>query len=727
MADSPSRSHTGSSPEATPDSPRREFLRRASLGLVGLPFAPAFLSTAPGARILAAAPAAASPAPAATTVAAPALAPLNRFPRMMQEWLVNQVRTVETQQNAKRAALKTQADAEAYVASVRERIRTSFGPEPEKTPLNARVTRTVERDTYRIEHVIFESRPGLLVTGNLYVPSGRTGQMPGVIGVCGHSLNGKAADAYQSFAQGLARLGYVCFIIDPIGQGERFQYLAEGTLKSRFSPGVSEHIQSGNQQALVGEFLGAWFAWDGIRALDYLLTRPEVDPRQIGLTGNSGGGTQTTWICGLDPRFTMAAPACFVTTFRRNAENELPADTEQCPPAVLALGLDHSDFLAAMAPKPVIIVAQEKDFFDVRGSVEAYERLKHLYTLLGKPENIQLHIGADYHGYSRENREAMYRFFNKVTGVSNVTTEPDLVIEKDETLWCTTSGQISELKPRTVASLTAESAKQLATQRPRLTGLKLVEAVKSTLKLHAQALGTTVPDYRILRPSSGRKYPAKGSSTYAVETETGIQTLVTRLHDASLVSRPPQGGTRAILYVAHRSADAELRSEPLVAELVGAAADAAVYACDVRGIGESQPDICGADQFLKPYGSDYFLAAHAIMLDRPYLGQKVGDLLRVITWLKAQGHQEIHLAGRGWGALAAAFSALLSPAVTQVTLKNALASYEVIATTEDYKWPYAALLPGVLKQFDLPDIYAALQNKKLENLEPWGAMDGMSA
>lgn len=645
----------------------------------------------------------------------------------MQEWLVNQVRMVESQQNEKRAALKTQADAEAYVASVRERIRTCFGPEPAKTPLNAKVTRTVERDTYRIENVIFESRPGLFVTGNLYVPLGRTGQMPGVIGVCGHSLNGKAADAYQSFAQGLARLGYVCFIIDPIGQGERFQYLAEGTLKSRFSPGVSEHIQSGNQQALVGEFLGAWFAWDGIRALDYLLSRPEVDPKQIGLTGNSGGGTQTTWICGLDPRFTMAAPACFVTTFRRNAENELPADTEQCPPAALALGLDHSDFLAAMAPKPVVIVAQEKDFFDVRGSVEAYERLKQLYTLLGKPENIQLHIGSDYHGYSRENREAMYRFFNKVTGVSTVTSEPDLVIEKDETLWCTTSGQISELKPRTVASLTAETAKQLATTRPRLTGAKLVEAVKSTLKLTAEALGTTVPDYRILRPSSGRKYPAKGSSTYAVETEPGIQALVTRLYDASLVSRPPQGGSKAVLYVAHRSADAELRSEPLMAELVTSAADIAVYACDVRGVGESLPDTCGADQFLKPYGSDYFLATHSIMLDRPYLGQKVGDLLRVIAWLKAQGHQDIHLAGRGWGALAAAFAALLSPAVIQVTLKNALESFEGVATTEDYKWPYAALLPGVLKQFDLPDIYAALQGKKLENLEPWGAMDGMSA
>ena len=126
----------------------------------------------------------------------------------------------------------------------------------------------------------------------------------------------------------------------------------------------------------------------------------------------------TTWLCGVEQRWTMAAPACFVTTFRRNLENELPADTEQCPPKALALGLDHDDFLAALAPKPIIILAKEKDFFDVRGSPEAFARLKRLYGLLGAEENIALHVGPTEHGYTQENREAMYRWFNRVTGVS---------------------------------------------------------------------------------------------------------------------------------------------------------------------------------------------------------------------------------------------------------------------------------------------------------------------
>ena len=157
-----------------------------------------------------------------------------------------------------------------------------------------------------------------------------------------------------------------------------------------------------------------WRAWDGIRALDYLLTRPEVDPRHVGVTGNSGGGTMTTWLCGVEQRWTMAAPSCFVTTFRRNLENELPADTEQCPPQALALGLDHADFLAALAPKPVIILAKEKDYFDVRGLEEAFARLKRLYGLLGAEENMALFIGPTTHGYTQENREAMYRWFNRV-------------------------------------------------------------------------------------------------------------------------------------------------------------------------------------------------------------------------------------------------------------------------------------------------------------------------
>jgi dienelactone hydrolase len=649
----------------------------------------------------------------------PALTPLNRFPRMVQEYFVDHLRQVEQQADRRRAALQSRADAEAYVRDVQEKIQRCFGPWPQKTPLNPRTTGVIERDQYRIEKVIFESRPGFLVTGNLYLPKGRPFPLPGVVGVCGHSNNGKASEPYQSFAQGLARQGYVVLIFDPISQGERLQYPNE-KLGSRIGIGVREHLYEGNQQFLIGEFFGSWRAWDGIRALDYLLTRPEVDPRHVGVTGNSGGGTMSTWLCGVDGRWTMGAPSCFVTTLRRNCENELPADTEQCPPRALKLGLDHSDFLAAMAPKPVIILTKEGDFFDVRGGEEAYGRLRRLYGLLDAGQNVSLFTGPGYHGYSQENREAMYGCFNRATGISETATEPSLTIEADETLWCTPRGQVCELDSQPVYAFTAQKARALAARRPKeFTRAELRRQVRTLLCLPAED-ASAPPDYRILRNWRSRGYPKPRWTSYLVETEPGIQAVVYRLGTGQLLGRPHASTRRAILYVAHQSSDAELREESLIREIIKAEPGTDVYTVDVRGIGESRPDTCDENSFLSAYGSDFFYAIHSIMLDRPYVGQRTYDVLRVLDWLGAIGYDEVHVVGKGWGALPATFAAVLSDRVRQVTLKNALTSYQEIAESTDYAWPLSALVPNVLLSFDLPDCYRALQAKGLRQIDPWG-------
>jgi dienelactone hydrolase len=677
--------------------------------------------------------------------------PLNRYPRMVHEFFVAQVRESGRRNVQMLERLKTKADAEKYVRSVQEKIRLCFGPEPERTPLNPRTTGVVERDQYRIEKVIFDSRPGFPVTANLYIPTGRDFPLPGVVGTCGHSANGKAAEAYQSFAQGLARLGYICLIYDPIGQGERLQYVKED-LSPRIGTGTREHLYAGNQQYLVGEFFGMWRAWDGIRALDYLLTRDEVDPQHIGVTGNSGGGTMTTWLCGVERRWTMAAPSCFVTTFLRNLENELPADTEQCPPRALALGLDHSDFLAAMAPRPVIILAKERDYFDVRGSEEAYRRLRTLYKLFDAEEHIALFVGPTEHGYTQENREAMYSWFQRCIGQDVETPasaaeasgsgasergyggrleadaavahqpEPPLVVEEDATLWCTPRGQVAELEgTRTVFHFTRRKSQELAQSRTSPRGEELRRAVAGVLKLPARP--AEPPDYRIWPELGSRGYPSHAVA-YAVDSELGIQAIVYRLTAERWMSRPPQAGPKAMLYMAHDSSDQELREEPLIRELLDAHPDMPFYTCDVRGIGESRPGTHREGSFESPYGTDYFYAAHSLMLDRPYVGQKTYDVLRVLDWLASLGHTEVHVVGRGWGALPATFAALFAETATRVTLKNALTSYADIAESEDYEWPLSALLPGVLAHFDLSDCYAELEGKHLRQIDPWGAQAG---
>jgi pimeloyl-ACP methyl ester carboxylesterase len=307
-----------------------------------------------------------------------------------------------------------------------------------------------------------------------------------------------------------------------------------------------------------------------------------------------------------------------------------------------------------------------------------------------------------------------------VTGVSEATNEPEIELENDEPLRCTERGQVAQANPRTVFDFTAERSRQLAEIRGRIEDPgELRKAVGHVLKLPPR---DGVPDYRILRYLRGRRYPLPHAITYAVDTEPGILALVYRLFRERWYSRPPRGPQRAILYVAHMSSDAELRHEPLLREVLEKEGDAPLFTCDVRGIGESQPETCGVNTFLQPYGCDYFYAIHSLMLDRPYLGQKTFDVLRVLDWMVDLEHTEIHLVAKGWGALAATLAAVLHDRVAQVTLKNALTSYSSVAESEQYAWPLSTLLPDVLEHFDLPDCYRALQAKGLRQIEPWGAM-----
>ena len=140
----------------------------------------------------------------------------------------------------------------------------------------------------------------------------------------------------------------------------------------------------------------------------------------------------------------------------------------------------------------------------------------------------------------------------------------------------------------------------------------------------------------------------------------------------------------------------------------------------MRGIGESQPDTCNENSYLSPYGNDYFYAIHSIMLGKPYAGQRTRDILRVLQWLSSHGHDEVHLVAKGWGTIGATFAAVISDQVKQVTLKNALTSYSDIAESETYTWPLSALVPNILKSFDLPDCYKALQKKNLKQIDPRG-------
>lgn len=626
---------------------------------------------------------------------------------MVQEHLVACVRGCLAARREERSRVHTRAQVWSLRDEVRRKLRRCFGPFPQRTPLNARVTGTIEREAYIVEKVLFESRPCFQVTGNLYIPRRAKAPLPSVLATCGHTDLGKAETAYQAFVRNLARQGYLTFIYDPIAQGERRQYSVADGMKRRWGC-VTEHLVTGGQMRLTGDFFGMWCLWDGLRALDYLLSRPEADHSRVGVTGNSGGGTLASYLTAFDERLTMAAPSCFITSYGNNAENELPADSEQMPPGMLAEGLDMADFFVAHLPRPTLLLGQNNDEFDRRGLEEAYRELRRLYALAGAEENIQLFVGPTDHGYSVHNREAMYRFFNRHAGVrARAREDASEIPEKPGTLWAAPGGSTVRTGSRRVSDFTRARARQLAGERTDLPAETLQWRIVQRLQLTRRH---GPPHYRRLRHRMLSSRPPCSQSRFGVETEPGIQALLSIFSPKTCFHLPAL--RNATVYVPHLSARGERDS--------GLAPQAKMFfAVEVRGIGELTAASCGASEFLNPVDADYFYAAHGDMLNMSYAGRRVHDLLCVLDLLEDNGCRKVHLIGRGMGAVTAAYAACLHTVVRQVTLHNALLSYHELTQVAVPRWPLSALVPGALQDFDLPDCYRRLRSKALTLVSPW--------
>jgi hypothetical protein len=663
----------------------------------------------------------------------------NRYPHMLHDWYVARVRQVVAERRARIAALRSRRDAEAYVRRCRLAVRRCFAPIPKRTPLKAIITGCDDYGHYRLEKVLFESRPSFLVTGNLYVPKGggkgdwlRSGTpsaasvpvpsseaRPGVLGLCGHALDGKACDVYQSFAQGLASKGFVVFMIDPIDQGERAQYApAEGGRRGPDGRGAclncDGHNFTGNAMALVDDFFGTWRAWDAIRGLDYLLSRPEVDPARLGVTGNSGGGTLTSYVTALDPRPAMAAPGCFICSYQSNLECELPSDAEQNPPGILAAGLDQADLLLCHAPRPTLVLGQYDDFFSESFARQAAEDVRRVYRLLGAEGNVECFIGPRGHGYHIENRQAMYGFFLKHAGLPGATAEPPIRKAAEADLFVTKHGETRREGSRRAFEFTAETARTLARTRPALSDRQLLATARRLLGLPLAA--GPVPEYRAVMHSRNFD-PLPGQRfQFAVLSEPGVQVILTTFGPDHPMMHPPTGDVT--LYVGHTSGQEDVARLPELRKL--ARGGGSLVVVDPRGLGQSRPQTCGSKDFFDPYGSDYLYAAQGEMLDQPLLGRRVFDLLAVMDLLRAKGARRIDLLGRGLGSVLVAFAALLHPCRPKARIFDYLPSYELLATTPIATWPLSSLLRGVLLHFDLPDVYKAL-GKRLTKERAWDA------
>lgn len=604
------------------------------------------------------------------------------------------------------AALKTPDELKRRQEELKAKFLNALGDFPEKTPLQARVVSKEPGDGYRIERVIYESRPHHHVTAVLYLPEGPA-PYPGVLVPCGHSTNGKASGAYQKVCILLARNGLAALCYDPIGQGERSQLLTDQG-KPAIAGSTSEHTMVGVGALLVGRSTASYRIWDGIRSLDYLASRPDIDPRRLGCTGNSGGGTLTAYLMALDERIVAAAPSCYITSLERLFATLGPQDAEQNITGQVAFGMEHADYVTMRAPRPTLLLVATKDFFDVQGSWTTFREAKQLYSMLHYGERVDLFENNETHGFNLSQREAAVRWMRRwLLGKDDAPVEGNLAVRKDPEMLCTRTGQVLEdFKGKSVFDFNAEKEQQLAAQRVKL---QTSQSKDDLLKEVRHKIGWQSPRAAraIILPEALQR------EGYLIrkerfETEPGI--VVPAL---SFWSQKPLNNLRRqplVIYVNGEGKAVDAAPGGPIEKLVKAGH--VVYAPDLRGLGETAPGTTAPNR-PNYFGADFkdiFLALH---LNRPLLGQRVYDLLCIVEELAAGDKFDIQLIGIGTAGPIALHAAALSPHIKQVTIERSLVSWSAVVRTPISHNQLTNVVPGALQRYDLSDLAAAIAPRPL--------------
>lgn len=605
------------------------------------------------------------------------------------------------------------------IGGLREAYRSILGPFPDKTPLNAMNTGTIRCSGFCIEKIVFESRPCHHVTANCYVPEKGTGPYPAVLVMCGHSAEGKAFETYQHVCILLAANGFIALIVDPISQGERYQFLdADGKPATR--GGTTDHSILDVGAKLAGTCVAAYEAWDNIRGIDYLVSRPDVDSGRIGCTGNSGGGTQTTFLIPLDERIRAAAPSCFVMTRERLFETIGPQDGCQHMAGEGALGIEHADYLTMFAPRPVRILAAEQDFFDFDATKQAFKEAKRAFSALGVPDKVDLFSYDDTHGFSRPRRMAAVQWMKRwLMNDSGAVLEARAETQKEEDLLVAETGQVmsSWENEKNVADMNLELANALAEMRGSFwRDHDKTECLAEAARLANIRLPVDEPEIK---------------QTGTIEREScRIEKLV--------LTRPGEVPVPGLLFVPRRTygnKDKDTKRLPAVLYVDGrgksasahpggaldtlAAEGRIVLSIDLRGFGETEDD--HTKNLSKHRNREHRCAVLSIHIGRPLLGQRTEDILAAFQALRSREDVDpdsISLVGCGRAGPPALHAAALEPCIAKVTVKDSISSWiDVVASPLAHDM-VTHVVPFALTRYDLPDLERAIAPRPVVIFDP---------
>lgn len=626
---------------------------------------------------------------------------------MMRRWLLAEALKIQKKWESDFDALQTPEQVRVYSQARREFFWKAIGGQPEggKTPLNVQLRGTIERPGYTIEKILLETQPGFFVSGLVYLPDREkfTFPRPGILFPLGHTDNGKAGEKYQRMAASLALHGFVVWTFDPIEQGERAQIReADGKSRFHFRNGgcANAHNLFGVTCGLLGRNVAYYEVWDLVRGIDYLQSRPEVDPQKIGVCGTSGGGTQTAYIMCLDDRVTVAAPSCYICSLYALIQGMGPHDAEQNLFGYSAFPMDHADFFVMRAPKPTLLCATLEDYFPFPNAKASYARAKRICDLFGAGELVAFSQAPGPHSYALENREATVQFFLKrLCGQDVEVHEPqEIQVLIEPEIWVTKTGWVKdETGAKTGYDLNREYARRLA-ERRKANPLTLEDVPRIRELVGIQPF-EEIPAAKIV--SRSELLPLEPGVLFekiVFESEPGILLPALRF-----VPETEKTGRPTVLFISSQGkVDAyESSIRPLVQ------AGKCVISPDLRGWGETRgmsnwyydPSYLGAD------GKDFYTA---FVLGKNYVGMRTNDLLSVVKALQTTGHTApLELIGHFNGTIPVLHAAACEPKFfSSVTLQNPVVTSwtELVEHGETSTLTRTSTVFGALTLYDLPEL-----------------------
>lgn len=605
-------------------------------------------------------------------------------------------------------ALTNVEDWECYQAQIRLRMQTALGEFPKERPaLNPVVTDRIELENATIEKLYFESLPGYPVTAALFLPKGASGKLPAIIWCSGHAASAFRTPSYQTVILNYVDMGFAVLAFDPIGQGERAQYWDTKNKVSLRAP-THDHSYSGAPGFLVGRPLAWYFVWDGIRAVDYLHTRPEIDVERIGITGRSGGGTQAVWIGAFDPRIAAVATDNYVTTMRMLLRSMGPQDAEQNLPFALREGIDITDFLIAIAPRPLLINSTTNDIFSMQGARDAFAEAGVMWQMLGAADAIQMTEDYGGHESTQENREAAYSFFRRFLNNPGEVADTKKETLSEQELFVTKTGNVfTSIGSESIYSLNRSYAQGVLETR-RSPSNRILFSATSFRELVADAIGYEVlrSDDLSLLYSGGFKRDGYSIEKYLIE-RNGKSPL------PLLYLKPVERSrNKAVLLLSPEGKSALLNKSSIAEDFALRGFD--VFVVDLSGVGELITSKRG-DSLLE--GTSFNLWFMGILTGKSILAAHTEEIIAsavAIRKIAANGQIDFKIAAISYGFLSEALlhAELLGGRFEELVMISALPNSAELVLTEDYR---PQLLLGVagggLIDYDTRDVLRNLKER----------------